>query len=247
MSIVVHNYFPQPRRCKPARDALVLFARRKSDGKSMSVQFSDDRALQSYLRDQRGHIDVVRVEEGGQNVTSQFGDRARDNKAALLAEAKHAEETAQKAVAKGMRGAAQEWMNKAAELRALAAKATDMPRMGSGSDDPDFAAGYRMGMNGWPEGSVKSKAGALGAAGQEQMMAGYVAAKAKFSQTGRRDSKDVSFEQGLEDNEPRIVSGVKGMQNKQFSKRFPNAAAMERWLESDDVKGDVDVYQIKRA
>lgn len=116
----------------------------------------------------------------------------------------------------------------------------------SRDDDPNFAAGYRMAMNGWPEGSVKSKASALGGAGGEQVMAGYAAAKAKFSQTGRRDSRDVSFEQGLKENEPRIVTGVKGMQNKSFSKRFANAAAMERWLESDDA-GDYEVYQIKRA
>lgn len=58
---------------------------------------------------------------------------------------------------------------------------------------------------------------------------------------------DVSFESGLKDDEPRIVEGVKGMQSKRFSKRFPNAAAMERWLDGEGGDGDYEVQTIKRA
>ncbi len=40
-------------------------------------------------------------------------------------------------------------------------------------------------------------------------------------------------ERGLEDNMPRIVCGVKGMKSTPFKKRFRNAAAMNKWMDSE--------------
>jgi hypothetical protein len=48
--------------------------------------------------------------------------RKDESKSEWLAKAKHAHETALKAVNEGMHDVAQEWMNKAAECRAQAAK-----------------------------------------------------------------------------------------------------------------------------
>ena len=53
-------------------------------------------------------------------------------------------------------------------------------------------------------------------------------------------------ERGLQDHEPRIVSGVKGMKSKSFSKKFPHAKAMEKWMDSDDY-GNHEVHRIERA
>jgi hypothetical protein len=53
-------------------------------------------------------------------------------------------------------------------------------------------------------------------------------------------------ERGLEDNQPRVVEGVQGVKSKPFSKRFPNAAAMERWMDSEEY-GDYTVHVIKKA
>lgn len=53
-------------------------------------------------------------------------------------------------------------------------------------------------------------------------------------------------ERGLQDHEPRIVSGVKGMKSKPFSKKFPHQKAMEKWMDSDDY-GNHEVHRIERA
>jgi hypothetical protein len=55
-----------------------------------------------------------------------------------------------------------------------------------------------------------------------------------------------AFERDLQDNEPREVIGVKGLKSKPFRKTFKNQAAMERWFESDDVAGNVEVHYIQR-
>jgi hypothetical protein len=56
----------------------------------------------------------------------------------------------------------------------------------------------------------------------------------------------MKIEANLQDHEPRIVSGVKGLKSTPFTKRFRNQAAMERWLDSDNA-GSYDIYQIERA
>jgi len=65
--------------------------------------------------------------------------------------------------------------------------------------------------------------------------------------TKSRDAKvrDTRVESGLKDNEPRVVTGLRGTKSRPFSKRFANAAAMERWMDSDEA-GDVDIQEIKR-
>lgn len=54
-------------------------------------------------------------------------------------------------------------------------------------------------------------------------------------------------ERGLSDDEPREVIGVKGAQSKSFRKRFPNAKAMERWLDGEGGNGDYEIQYIQRA
>jgi len=57
---------------------------------------------------------------------------------------------------------------------------------------------------------------------------------------------ETSYERDLEDHEPRIVSGVKGVKSKPFTKRFPHQKAMEKWMDSDDYSNH-DVHRIERA
>jgi hypothetical protein len=60
------------------------------------------------------------------------------------------------------------------------------------------------------------------------------------------DVSEASTERGLQDHEPRIVSGVKGMKSKPFSKKFPHAKSMEKWMDSDDY-GNHEVHRIEKA
>jgi hypothetical protein len=57
---------------------------------------------------------------------------------------------------------------------------------------------------------------------------------------------EAATERGLQDHEPRIVSGVKGMKSKPFSKKFPHAKAMDKWMDSDDY-GNHEVHRIEKA
>ena len=54
------------------------------------------------------------------------------------------------------------------------------------------------------------------------------------------------IEKDLEDHEPRIVSGVKGMKSRPFSKKFRNQTHMEKWIDSDDY-GNHEIHTIQRA
>ena len=62
----------------------------------------------------------------------------------------------------------------------------------------------------------------------------------------RLERNDASWERGLEDDEPRVVSGVKGAKSKPFKKRFPNQRAMVRWMESPEAE-DFEVQYVERA
>jgi hypothetical protein len=50
------------------------------------------------------------------------------------------------------------------------------------------------------------------------------------------------IERDLEDHEPRIVSGVKGVKSTPFTKKFKNAAAQEKWENSPEF--DHEIYQV---
>lgn len=60
------------------------------------------------------------------------------------------------------------------------------------------------------------------------------------------DIQETSYEKGLQDHEPRVVSGVKGAKSKPFTKKFPHQKAMEKWMDSDDYSNH-DVHRIERA
>ena len=64
---------------------------------------------------------------------------------------------------------------------------------------------------------------------------------------GRNESviDEVAFERDLKDHEPRVVSGVKGMKSKPFSKRFRNQAHQNKWIDSDDY-GNHEVHYVER-
>ena len=57
---------------------------------------------------------------------------------------------------------------------------------------------------------------------------------------------ETSYERDLKSHEPRIVSGVKGMKSKPFSKKFRDQPHMEKWMDSEDY-GDHEVHHIGRA
>ncbi len=50
------------------------------------------------------------------------------------------------------------------------------------------------------------------------------------------------YQVGLNDDEPRMVSGVKGAKSRSFLRRFSNAAAMNKWIEKQD--GDIEIYEV---
>jgi hypothetical protein len=52
-------------------------------------------------------------------------------------------------------------------------------------------------------------------------------------------------ERDLQDDEPRMVEGYKGVKSKHFVKKLANARAMERWLEAN--AGDCEIVAIYRA
>jgi hypothetical protein len=54
------------------------------------------------------------------------------------------------------------------------------------------------------------------------------------------------YEADLEADETRVVTGVRGMASRPFSRRFRNADAMDRWLESE-AAGDYEIHSIERA
>lgn len=53
------------------------------------------------------------------------------------------------------------------------------------------------------------------------------------------------YEADLQDHEPRIVSGVRGVRSRFFNRRFKNATQMERWLDANGA--DCEIYEIRRA
>ena len=54
---------------------------------------------------------------------------------------------------------------------------------------------------------------------------------------------EASTEQGLDDNKPIIITGVKGMKSTSFRKKFRNMAAYDKWSDSE-VAGDFEVQYV---
>lgn len=55
---------------------------------------------------------------------------------------------------------------------------------------------------------------------------------------------ETSMEADLRDDEPRVVTGRKGLKNEPFKKRFPNAGAFDKWF--DKYEDTVDIESIER-
>lgn len=73
-------------------------------------------------------------------------------------------------------------------------------------------------------------------------------AEAQTDKKGRKDAtrKDTAYEGGMEDKDPRYIEGVKGANSRPFKKKFSNAAAMDKWYDSEEA-GDVDVQRVYKA
>jgi hypothetical protein len=54
---------------------------------------------------------------------------------------------------------------------------------------------------------------------------------------------ETSYDADIDDNQPVIVQGVKGMNSKSFRKKFRNMAAFGKWADSD-AAGDFEVHQV---
>jgi hypothetical protein len=54
---------------------------------------------------------------------------------------------------------------------------------------------------------------------------------------------EVAHELGLQDHEPRVIKGVRGLKSSNFTKKFPNHAAQERWMNQNP---DYEVRQVQR-
>lgn len=70
------------------------------------------------------------------------------------------------------------------------------------------------------------------------------------SQVNREKKQDrlregAAVEKDLQDHEPRVVIGVKGMKSKDFRKKFSNAASQKKWEDSDDY-GNHTVHYVQK-
>ena len=57
--------------------------------------------------------------------------------------------------------------------------------------------------------------------------------------------KESKMEAGLKDDMPRVVSGVKGVKSTPFKKKFRNAAAMNKWMDSEECD-NCEIHQIEK-
>lgn len=62
----------------------------------------------------------------------------------------------------------------------------------------------------------------------------------------KRSLNETRIEKDLQDHEPRIVHGYKGMKQRPFSKKFKNQEHMEKWMDSDS-SADHDIHTIEKA
>ncbi len=60
-------------------------------------------------------------------------------------------------------------------------------------------------------------------------------------------TNEAAFEKDLEDNEPRIVTGVYGAKSKEFRKKFANQRAQDRFFDHPDNEGNYEIQQVKKA
>jgi hypothetical protein len=56
----------------------------------------------------------------------------------------------------------------------------------------------------------------------------------------------MQFEANLQDHEPVVVTGVKGMKSAHFRLRFRSLTAFARWAESEKA-GDYTVHTVERS
>jgi hypothetical protein len=56
-----------------------------------------------------------------------------------------------------------------------------------------------------------------------------------------------AYEADLDDNEPRIVSGVYGAKSKEFRKKFANQRAQDRFFDHPDREGNFEIHYVQRA
>jgi len=62
----------------------------------------------------------------------------------------------------------------------------------------------------------------------------------------KRTMNEMRVEKDLEDHEPRVVHGYKGMKQRPFSKKFKSQDHMEKWLDSDS-SADHEIHTIEKA
>lgn len=62
----------------------------------------------------------------------------------------------------------------------------------------------------------------------------------------KRPLKEARVEKDLQDHEPRVVHGYKGMKQRPFSKKFKSQEHMEKWLDSDS-SADHEIHTIEKA
>lgn len=56
-----------------------------------------------------------------------------------------------------------------------------------------------------------------------------------------------AYEADLDDNEPRIVSGVYGAKSKEFRKKFANQQAQDRFFDHPDREGNFEIHYVQKA
>lgn len=62
----------------------------------------------------------------------------------------------------------------------------------------------------------------------------------------KRSLNETRIEKDLQDHEPRVVHGYKGMKQRPFSKKFKNQEHMEKWMDSES-SADHDIHTIEKA
>jgi len=77
-------------------------------------------------------------------------------------------------------------------------------------------------------------------------------AKAELERRGKERQKELGLEESayeadLDDNEPRIVSGVYGAKSKEFRKKFRNQRAQDRFFDHPDREGNFEIHYVQKA
>jgi hypothetical protein len=70
--------------------------------------------------------------------------------------------------------------------------------------------------------------------------------KTPDKETPRKDA-NTAYERDLQDHEPRVVHGVKGVKSTDFKKKFPHQAAQDKFFDHPDNQGNYEIHRVEKV